>query len=67
SNHAYFTFVALDDESLKPTKVPPVIPLTNEEEKLFESANRRRELRLILSGRIKPEEATEVKAFFLNS
>jgi len=67
SNHAYFTFVALDDESLKPKKVPPVIPLTREEEKLFESANRRRELRLILSGRIKPEEATEVKAFFLNS
>ncbi len=67
SNHAYFTFVALNDESLKPKKVPPVIPLTSEEEKLFESANRRRELRLILSGRIKPEEATEVKAFFLNA
>lgn len=67
SNHAYFTFVALNDEDLKPKKVPPVIPLTREEEKLFESANRRRELRLILSGRIKPEEATEVKAFFLNS
>ena len=65
-NHAYFTFVALDDESKKPIAVSPVLPLTSEEQQLFDSASRRRELRLILSGRIRPEEASEVKSFFAN-
>ena len=64
SNHAYFTFVALDDDSRKPKKVPAVIPLTDNEQKLYESAARRREVRLVLSGRIKPEDASELKTFF---
>ena len=64
SNHAYFTFVALDDDKKKPIKVPELIPLSQEEQDLFDGASRRREIRLILSGRIKPEEATEVKDFF---
>lgn len=64
SNHAYFTFVALDDVNKKPTPVPAVIPLTSEEQKLFDSAERRRELRLILGGRMKPEQATRLKALF---
>jgi acyl-CoA hydrolase len=62
-NHAYFTFVGLDD-SRKPKPVPQVIALTAEEEKLFESALRRRQVRLILSGRMKPEDALELKALF---
>jgi acyl-CoA hydrolase len=66
SNHAYFTFVAIDAENGKPRQVPPVIPLTNEEKKQHESASRRRELRLILAGRMKPEEAMELKHFFAN-
>ena len=66
SNHAYFTFVALDDKKKKPIKVPPVIPLTDEEQRLFESASRRREVRLILSGRMKPEEATDLKELFFS-
>jgi acyl-CoA hydrolase len=64
-NHAYYTFVALEDVTLKPIPVPQVIPLSSEEEKLFDSASRRREVRLILSGRIKPEEATDLKSLFL--
>ena len=63
-NHAYFSFVALDEETGKPTKVPGLTPLTNEEEKLYESAIRRRELRLVLSGRMKPEDAKEIRTFF---
>ena len=63
-NDAYFTFVAVDDDKRKPVKVPKLLPLTREEEKLFESALRRRELRLILSGRLKPAEATEIKTYF---
>lgn len=64
SNHAYFTFVALDKSSGKPIKVPAVIPITNEEKKQFEVASRRRELRLILAGKLKPEEAMELRNFF---
>jgi acyl-CoA hydrolase len=64
SNHAYFTFVSIDTSTGKPMKVPPVIPLTNDEKKQFEVASRRRELRLILAGKIKPEEAKELRSFF---
>lgn len=65
-NHAYFTFVALTDDLKKTRKVPKVIPLTREEEKLYEGAERRRELRLLLSGRMKPEDAKNIKEFFGN-
>ncbi|MBK9335707.1 MAG: acyl-CoA thioesterase [Lewinellaceae bacterium] len=63
-NHAYFTFVALDDDRKIPVDIPPVLPLSSEEQTLYESAARRREIRLILSGRIKPKDATEVRRFF---
>ena len=63
-NHAYFTFVALDEQRKAPVPVPPVLPLSNEEQQLFEGAARRREMRLILAGRIKPKDATEVRKFF---
>lgn len=64
SNHAFFTFVALNNETMKPMKVPPVIALSTEEQKLYEGAVRRRELRLILSGRMKPEDASEMRDYF---
>lgn len=64
-NHAYFTFVAVDDVNRKPIPVPTVIPLSTEEEKLYEGAARRREVRLILGGRMKPEDSTEVRALFI--
>lgn len=63
-NHAYFTFVALDDSRKKPIQVPQVIPLSSEEQNLYEGAARRREIRLILSGRIKAKDATEIRKFF---
>ncbi len=64
SNHAYFTFVAVDDKSGRPKKVPKIVPLTREEQYLYEGAMRRRELRLILSGRMKPEDAGNIKLLF---
>jgi len=64
SNHAYMTFVALDDESKKPKKIPSLKPITEEEQRLYASALRRRELRLILSGRMQPKDATDLRAFF---
>jgi acyl-CoA hydrolase len=63
SNEAYFTFVALDPNR-KPRPVPPVIPETEEEIKRFEGALRRRQIRLILAGKMKPQDADELKALF---
>lgn len=64
-NSAYFTFVALDNVTRKKSLVPPVIPVTREEQKQFDSALRRRELRLILSGRMTPDEAIHLKSLFV--
>jgi acyl-CoA hydrolase len=63
SNEAYYTFVALDSNS-KPREVPQLEPETTEEKELFESALRRRQLRLILGGKMKPDDAVELKALF---
>lgn len=62
-NSAYYTFVALDDSKKCPVPVPPVLPLSEEEEKRYSDALKRRELRLILSGRMKPSEALEIRSF----
>jgi acyl-CoA hydrolase len=64
SNEAYYTFVALDAER-KPVKVPDLVPESEEEIKLFEGALRRRQLRLILGGKMRPEDADELKALFI--
>jgi acyl-CoA hydrolase len=66
-NHAYYTFVALDEINGKPIKSPPVIPLNEIEQQRFDSAPRRRELRLILSGRLKPEESVEIRSLFVDN
>ena len=63
SNSAYFTFVAVD-QSGKPIDVPEVEPQTDEEKELYHGALRRRQLRLILSGRMNPQEANELKSIF---
>jgi hypothetical protein len=47
-----------------PINVPELHPETEEEKSRFEGALRRRQLRLILAGKMKPEEATELKALF---
>jgi len=65
SNEAYLTFVALDPNG-KPRKVPELIPQTDEERKMFDGALRRRQLRLILGGKMKPEDAGELRALFVN-
>src|SRR5882757_4917493 len=64
SNEAYNTFVALDPNR-RPRPVPELIAETEEEKKIFEGALRRRQLRLILGGKMKPEDAGELKAFFV--
>ncbi len=66
SNEAYYTFVALDPNS-KPRPVPPLTPETEEEINLYDSALRRRQLRLILGGKMNPGDAHELKALFMQS
>lgn len=63
SNEAYYTFVALD-QSGQTVPVPELETETEEERSLYEGALRRRQLRLILGGRMKPHDATELKALF---
>lgn len=60
SNEAYYTFVAIDPNG-KPILVPELIPETDVEKKLYDEALQRRELRLILAGKLKPENATELR------
>src|SRR6187551_3332928 len=63
SNEAYYTFVALDPNG-KPRPVPKIEPETAHEIELYNGALRRRQLRLILAGKMKPGDASELKALF---
>ncbi len=62
-NSAYYTFVAVD-QSGRPIPVIEVEPVTELEVKYYEGAMRRRELRLVSAGRMKPEEAQNLRDFF---
>lgn len=64
SNEAFSTFVALDPNR-KPRRIPVSEPETEEEKELFDGALRRRQIRLILGGKMKPEEAKELKSIFM--
>ena len=65
SNEAYYTFVAVD-QSGRTIPVPALEPQTEEDKILFDGALRRRQLRLILGGKMKPDDATELKALFFS-
>ncbi len=63
-NEAIYTFVAVDQLGA-PIQVPELVPESDLEKQRFASALRRRQLSLILAGRMKPEEATELRALFM--
>ncbi|TWO33941.1 acyl-CoA thioesterase [Seonamhaeicola sediminis] len=63
ANEAIYTFVAVD-ETGRPISIPEVIPETSLEKERFDAALRRKQLSLLLAGKIKPNEATELKALF---
>ena len=63
-NEAIYTFVAVDQLG-SPIQVPALIPETELEIKRYDGALRRKQLSLILAGKMKPEDATELKALFM--
>ncbi len=63
THRAFFTFVAVDKNG-KPIEIPQIVPETADEIELFEGALRRRQLRLVLAQRMKPEDAVELRAIF---
>ena len=65
SNEAYYTFVALDKDG-NTVQVPELVPVTEEDKMFYAGALRRRQLRLVLAGRMKADDATELKALFFN-
>ena len=62
-NEAIYTFVAVDQNG-GPIEVPDIIPETEEEKIRFEGALRRKQLSLILAGKMEPNDATELKKLF---
>lgn len=63
ANEAIYTFVAVD-ESGRPVPVPEILPESDLEKERFAAALRRKQLSLVLAGKMKPKEATELKALF---
>ena len=59
-----YTFVAVDQNG-GPIAVPKLIPETEEEKARYEGALRRKQLSLILAGKMKPEDALELKKLFI--
>jgi len=63
ANEAIYTFVAVDEIG-KPINIPEITPETKEEQARYEGALRRKQLSLVLAGKMKPNDATELKALF---
>lgn len=64
ANEAIYTFVAVDDFG-KPILVPEIIPETEIEKQRYDGALRRKQLSLLLAGKMNPHDATELKALFV--
>ena len=62
-NEGIYTFVAVDDKG-KPTAVPKLNPESDLEKERYNGALRRKQLSLILAGKMEPKQATELKALF---
>jgi acyl-CoA hydrolase len=65
ANEAIYTFVAVDDTG-NPVQVPKLEPQTKLEKERYDAALRRKQLSLVLAGKMKPKDATELKALFEN-
>jgi acyl-CoA hydrolase len=64
SNDATYVFVAVDQVG-RPIEVPILTPETDLEKERYETALKRRQLSLLLSGKIKPDAVPELRDFFM--
>ena len=64
ANEAIYTFVAVD-ETGRPVEIPEITPETDLEKERYAAALRRKQLSLVLAGKMKPKDATELKALFI--
>lgn len=65
TNEGIYTFVAVDEYN-KPLPIPDMIPETDLEKERYAAALRRKELSLILSGRMTAKESVELRKLFQN-
>ena len=63
ANEGIYTFVAVD-ETGSPVPVAQIVPETALEKERFDGALRRKQLSLILAGKMVADDATELKALF---
>jgi acyl-CoA hydrolase len=64
-NDAYYTFVAIDSRN-RPVIVPQLEPESEAEKQKYDGALRRRQVRLVMAGKLKPEDAVELKAYLFD-
>lgn len=63
ANEGLYTFVAVD-ETGRPVQIPTIVPETESEKLQYDGALRRKQLSLVLAGKMKAKDATELKALF---
>lgn len=63
ANEAIYTFVAVDETAV-PVEIPAIKPETELEISRYEAALRRKQLSLVLAGKMDAQDATELKALF---
>ncbi|MBQ0768568.1 MAG: acyl-CoA thioesterase [Bizionia sp.] len=64
ANEAIYTFVAVD-ETGRPIAIPEIVAETQLEIERYEGALRRKQLSLVIAGKMKAKDATELKALFI--
>jgi acyl-CoA hydrolase len=65
ANDGIYTFVAVDNTGM-PVKIPPLKVTTKQEKERYEAALRRKQLSLVLAGKMKADDATELRALFID-
>ena len=63
ANEAIYTFVAVNKNG-RPTKIDKIFPETKIEKQRYNAALRRKQLSLVLAGKLSVNKATELKALF---
>ena len=64
ANDGIYTFVAVDNTGM-PVKIPPLKVTTKQEKERYEAALRRKQLSLVLAGKMKADDATELRELFI--